>query len=238
MKKVISILLMILLVLCTTKVQATSDSFNTTLTINNSQAKRGDTITVTIGLKDIAIRSGEKGIGAYTAEIKFDSSVLEYVSADGVGKWEAPLYQDGYITSNTNDAEVVTTTQNIATITFKVKENASLGETLVSVANFSGSAVQADILASSNGSAKLTIIDNNNNNNNNNNDNNGSSSNRPKDDLENKETQKNSNTIATQNVLPKAGKQQNPFLKILYLLIGLSLIGTIGTVYLLKKKDN
>lgn len=239
MKKVISILLMILLVLCTTKVQAVSDSFNTTLTINNSQAKRGDTITVTIGLKDIAIRSGEKGIGAYTAEIKFDSSVLEYVSADGVGKWEAPLYQDGYITSNTNDAEVVTTTQNIATITFKVKENASLGETSVSVANFSGSALQADILASSNGSAKLTIIDNSNNGSGNNGTgNNGSGSNSQKENLDNKGTQKNSNTISTQNVLPKAGKQSNPFLRILYLLIGLSLIGTIGTVYLLKKKDN
>lgn len=240
MKKVISILLMILLVLCTTKVQAASDSFNTTLTINNSQAKRGDTITVTIGLKDIAIESGEKGIGAYTAEIKFDSSVLEYVSADGVGKWEAPLYQDGYITSNTNDAEVVTTTQNIATITFKVKENASLGETSVSVANFSGSALQADILASSNGSAKLTIVDNNNNNGSGNNGtgNNGSSSNGQKENVDNKGTQKNSNTIVAQNVLPKAGKQSNPFLRILYLLIGLSLIGTIGTVYVLKKKDN
>lgn len=235
MKKVISILLMILLVLCTTKVQAASDSFNTTLTINNSQVKRGDTVTVTLGLKDIAIESGEKGIGAYTAEIKFDSSVLEYVSADGVGKWEAPLYQDGYITSNTNDAEVVTTTQNIATITFKVKENASLGETSVSVANFSGSALQADILASGNGSAKLTIVDNNNNNGSGNN---GSSSNGQKENLDNKGTQKNSNTIVAQNVLPKAGKQSNPFLRILYLLIGLSLIGTIGTVYLLKKKDN
>ena len=221
---------MILLVLCTTKVQAASDSFNTTLTINNSQVKRGDTVTVTLGLKDIAIESGEKGIGAYTAEIKFDSSVLEYVSADGVGKWEAPLYQDGYITSNTNDAEVVTTTQNIATITFKVKENASLGETSVSVANFSGSALQADVLASSNGSAKLTITDNSNNN--------GSGSNGQKENLDNKGTQKNSNTVATQKVLPKAGKQSNPFLRILYLLIGLSLIGTIGTVYLLKKKDN
>lgn len=231
MKKIISIMLMILLVICTTKVQAANDSFGTTLTINNSQAKRGDTVTVTIGLKDIAIESGEKGIGAYTAEIKFDSSVLEYVSTDGVGKWEAPLYQDGFITSNTNDAEVVTTTQNIATINFKVKENASLGETSISVANFSGSTVGPDILASSNGSTKLTIIDNSNNGNNN-------SDNNHKDNLENKETQKNVNTASGQNVLPKAGKQQNPLIMILYILIGLSIIGVIGFVYLLKKKDN
>ena len=104
MKKIISIMLMVLFVVCTTKVQAASDSFGTTLTINNSQAKRGDTITVTMGLKDIAIESGEKGIGAYTTEIKFDSSVLEYVSTNGTDKWEAPLYLDGFITSNTIDA--------------------------------------------------------------------------------------------------------------------------------------
>lgn len=233
MKKIISIMLMILLVLCTTKVQAANDSFNTTLAINNSQAKRGDTITVTIGLKDIAIESGEKGIGAYTAEIKFDSSVLEYVSADGVGKWEAPLYQDGFITSNTNDAEVVTTTQNIATVTFKVKENASLGETLLSVADFSGSAVQTDILASSNGATKLTIIDNNNNNSSNNN--NGNSQ---KNAQESKTAQEGLNTLSGSNALPKAGKEQNPLLTILYILIGLSIVAVIGVIYLLRNRKN
>ncbi len=231
MKKIISIMLMVLFVVCTTKVQAASDSFGTTLTINNSQAKRGDTITVTMGLKDIAIESGEKGIGAYTTEIKFDSSVLEYVSTNGVGKWETPLYQDGLMTSNTNDAEVVTTTQNIATITFKVKENAKVGETSISVANFSGSTAGPDILASTNGTTKLTITDNNNNNG-------TGSGNGQKDNLENKTTQENLNTVSGQNVLPKAGKQQNPFLMILYTLVGLSIIGVVGFVYLLKNRED
>lgn len=225
MKKIISIMLMLLLVVCTTKVQAASDSFDTTLTINNSQAKRGDTITVTIGLENIAIKSGEKGIGAYTAGIQFDSSVLEYVSTNGTDKWEAPLYQDGYITSNTKDAEVVSSTQSIGTITFKVKENAKLGETSISVTNFSGTTVELDVLASSNGNANLTVIDNN-------------SNNSQKDNLEDKITQKNSNTVSGQNVLPKAGKEENPFLMILYALIGLGIIGVIGCVYLLKNKED
>lgn len=223
MKKVISILLMILFVMVTANVQAASDSFHTTLTINNSQAKRGDTITVTIGLKDIAIESGEKGIGAYTAEIQFDSSVLEYVSVNGTDKWEAPLYQDGFITSNTKDAKVVTTTQSIATITFKVKENAKLGETSIALRNFSGSAARLDILASSNGATKLTIIDNNSSNSIN-------SSNSKKDNLENKKVQENSNTTSDLSVLPKTGEKQNPMVMILYTLIGLSIIGVIGLV--------
>ena len=223
MKKTISIIVMILLVVCTTKVYAVKDSFHTTLTIRNSQAKRGDTIAVTIGLKDIAIESAEKGIGAYTAEIQFDSSVLEYVSVNGTDKWEAPLYQDGFITSNTKDAKVVNTTQSIATITFKVKENAKLGETSIALRNFSGSAAGPDILASSNGATKLTIIDNNTSNSIN-------SGNSKKDNLEDNKAQENSNTKSDLSVLPKTGEEQNPMVMILYTLIGLSLIGVIGLV--------
>lgn len=223
MKKTISIIVMILLVVCTTKVYAVKDSFHTTLTIRNSQAKRGDTIAVTIGLKDIAIESAEKGIGAYTAEIQFDSSVLEYVSVNGTDKWEAPLYQDGFITSNTKDAKVVNTTQSIATITFKVKENAKLGETSIALRNFSGSAAGPDILASSNGATKLTIIDNNTSNSIN-------SGNSKKDNLEDNKAQENSNTKSDLAVLPKTGEEQNPMVIILYTLIGLSIIGVIGLV--------
>lgn len=225
MKKIMSILLMILFVIGATNVQAANDSFGTTLTINNSQAKRGDTITVTIGLKDIAIESGEKGIGAYTAEIQFDSSVLEYVSVNGTDKWEAPLYQDGFITSNTKDAKVVTTTQSIATITFKVKENAKLGETSIALRNFSGSAAGPDILASSNGATKLTIIDNSSN-----------STNTKKDNLKDNKAQENSNTTSDLSVLPKTGEEQNPMVMILYTLIGLSIIGVIGLV--IEKTEN
>ena len=223
MKKTISIIVMILLVVCTTKVYAVKDSFHTTLTIRNSQAKRGDTIAVTIGLKDIAIESAEKGIGAYTAEIQFDSSVLEYVSVNGTDKWEAPLYQDGFITSNTKDAKVVNTTQSIATLTFKVKENAKLGETSIALRNFSGSAAGPDILASSNGATKLTIIDNNTSNSIN-------SGNSKKDNLEDNKAQENSNTKSDLSVLPKTGEEQNPMVMILYTLIGLSIIGVIGLV--------
>ena len=224
MKKIISIILVILLLVCTTKVYAAKDSFHTTLTINHTQAKRGDTVTVTIGLKDIAIESAEKGIGAYTAEIQFDSSVLEYVSVNGTNKWEAPLYQDGFITSNTKDAKVVNTAQSIATITFKVKENAKLGETSIALRNFSGSAAGPDILASSNGATKLTIIDNNSSNT----INSSNSSNSKKDNLQDNKAQENSNTESDLSVLPKTGEEQNPMVMILYTLIGLSIIGIIG----------
>lgn len=161
-KKIIAIMLSILLLFVTTQVYATNDHFNTTIQTNNSQAKRGDTVTVTIGLKDIAIESGEKGIGSYTAGIKFDSSVLEYVSTNGTDKWDAPFYQDGLITATTKDGQVVNTAQNIGTITFKVKEDAKLGETTIGLTNFKGSTVLTDVVATDE-VTKLSITDNNNN---------------------------------------------------------------------------
>lgn len=183
-RKIICIILMMLLLL-STKVCAAGDSFSTTLNIDKEEAKRGDTVTITIGLKDIDIKSGEKGIGAYTAEIKFDDSVLEYSESNGTSKWKEPFYQSKAIASSTKDGEVVNTDQNIGTITFKVKDNANLGETVIYLNNFFGSTAETDISATKNKSVKVTVVDDNNGDDNNGEDNNpgndgsGSNNNKP-----------------------------------------------------------
>ena len=97
-KKTISIILTVILLLFTTKVYAANDSFKTALSVNNSTVKRGENVIVTILLNNISIESGEKGIGAYTSKLDFDSSVLEYVETKGTDKWEAPFYQEKQIT--------------------------------------------------------------------------------------------------------------------------------------------
>lgn len=213
-KKIIGILLMALLMI-TTNVYASDDSFETTLTANNIQAKPEDTITVTIGLSDIAIQSGEKGIGAYTGSIKFDSSVFEYVSTGATDKWEAPFYQNGLITGNTKNGEAVNTAQNIGTITFKVKKDAKLGETTIELKNFSGSTALTDVDAS-NKSIKLTIVGNNTNDNNNNN---GTSNNGGNDNSQNNGNNNSSNNNSninenkTTNILNNASKSDNTTVK-------------------------
>ncbi len=156
-KKLIELILITVLLLLTSNVYAATNSFKATLNVNNSSVKIGDTVTITIQLSDIAIESGEQGIGAYTAKLDFDSSILEYVSTSGTSKWEAPLYQDKLIAGNTNDGEVVKEAQNIGTITFKVKENATLGETTITLTNFSGSNAESDISADDS-SIKLTVL--------------------------------------------------------------------------------
>ena len=145
-KKTISIILTIILLLFTTSVYAANDSFNTSLSVNKSSVEQGENVIVTINISDISIESGEKGIGAYTAKLDFDSSVLEYVETNGTDKWEAPFYQDKQITGTTADGKVVDTNQNIGTITFKVKENAPVGETTIKLTNFSGSTAETDVM--------------------------------------------------------------------------------------------
>lgn len=158
-KKMIGILLIAFIIL-TTKVYAAGDKFETTLKASSSNIKRESTVTITIGLDKISIENGDKGIGGYTGKIRFDSSVLEYVSATGTDKWEKPTYQDGLITATTSDGEVVKTTQSIATITFKVKKDAKLGESIISLENFSGTNAVNDI-STDNKSIKVTIVDQN-----------------------------------------------------------------------------
>lgn len=160
-KYIISIIIAILLLLASANVYAANDTLKTALKVDNSQVKKGENVKVTIALSDIAIQSGEKGIGAYTASIDFDSSILEYVSTSETDNWEAPFYQDSLIIGNTKNYEVVKTAQDIGIITFKVKENAKIGETTIKLTNFSGSNAVSDVDASES-SIKISIVENNN----------------------------------------------------------------------------
>ena len=154
-EKIIGIILIIMLIF-SQNVYAFNDSFKTNLSVNTSQVKKGENVTVNISLSDIAIESGEKGIGAYTAKIDFDSSVLEYVSTGGTQNWEAPFYKEKMIVGNTSNGEVMKTSGSIGTITFKVKDDAKAGETTIKLTNFSGSTAVTDVSAS-NTSVKLTV---------------------------------------------------------------------------------
>ena len=156
-RSIIGIVLISILFILTANVYASTDSFKTSLSTNHSTLKRGEEVIVTIALSDIAIESGDKGIGAYTARIDFDSSVLEYVDTNGTDKWEAPFYQDALLVGNSDNGEVAKNAENIGTITFKVKEDAKLGETTIKLTNFSGSTGENDVVAEDS-TITITII--------------------------------------------------------------------------------
>ncbi len=165
--KIYSIICIILttIVLLTSNVCAANDSFKTKMTVSNSTVTKEDEFTVAIELNSINIESGEKGIGAYTAKLDYDSSVLEIEKTDGAGSWEDPVVEGKLIVGNTSDGKVVSNTTQIGTITFKVKDSAKIGETTISLSNFYGSNAVDDILGESS-SVKVNIVDNNGNDNN------------------------------------------------------------------------
>ncbi len=246
-KRIIGILLIALLII-TTNVYAANDSFETTFTANKTQAKAEDTIVVTIGLSNIAIESGEKGIGGYTGSIKFDSSIFEYVSTSGTNKWETPFYENGLITATTKDGQVINNAQNVGTITFKVKKDAKVGETTIGLEKFSGTTGESDVDAS-NKSIKVTIVDDGNNTGNNNgnsnssgnNSNSGNSSNNSSKPVNNSNGNNSQNTSTNKSdklnikkgVLPKAGNSN----VVIFIAIGVCILLAIVLYVRFKKTD-
>ena len=152
---VIAIVFITMLAL-STNVNAATDSYKVSLSADHSQVHIGDEIKLTVSLSDIAIESGEKGIGAYGCNIEFDSSIFEYTSTEGTEKWDEPFYESKKIIGTTKDGKVVNTAQDIGTITLKVKENATLGDTTIKLTNFSASNAVSEI-ETSDTSVKVTI---------------------------------------------------------------------------------
>ncbi len=212
-KKIIYIVLAILLI-STVNVYA-ADSFKTKLSVDSSSKKLEDEVVVTISLSNIAIESGEKGIGAYTAKVDFDSSVFEFVETSGTKNWEAPMYEDGLIVGITAQGNVAKEDQEIGSITFKVKKDAKLGETTIKLTNFSGSSVASDIDAKDS-SVKINITTKNGSNNNNSEDNNdnkdsnnANQSNQNNNDSNNKDNQNNNSSKDSGSESKKDSNQNN-----------------------------
>lgn len=230
-RKIVSIALIIILLL-TTKAFAANDNFTATLKANSSELKREDTVIITIGLKDINVESGDKGIGAYTASIEFDPNVLEYVATSGTEKWEKPKYTEKLLVGETVDGEVVKEAQSIGTITFKVKKDAKIGETTITLKDFYGTTAENDVLAKTE-PIKLTIVDNSNNNDNNNNsgNDNNNNSNNNNNQIQNPNINNITNDNTANGTLPKTGEEN-------IILIGcIGLVIACSTFCYIKMKD-
>ncbi len=157
MQKILSILLVALLIL-TTRIYAAEDRYDTTIQASPKQAKEGDKVEITLGISNLAIESGEKGIAGYTGKLTYDEDIFEYVSSKGTDQWDPPLCQKGYISSHTTSGEVVTTTQSIGSINLRVKEGAKLGETSITLENFMGATMGTTEVPAASQTTKVTIV--------------------------------------------------------------------------------
>lgn len=139
-KKYIILLIMIVILSVGFNVNAeTTDEYSIKLTSSNTTLEAGDIITISLKVDNINIQSGEKGIGAYEGTIVYDSNIFEDLKMSGNDVWDTPIENEGRFTSVKSDGICTNQSQEVAKITLKVKENASLGSTKIEIKDFEAS---------------------------------------------------------------------------------------------------
>ena len=133
-KIVIITTLLLIFILSINTFAASEESFELKLTASTESVNPGQTFSVDIVLDNIKVTTGDLGIGAYSAVIKYDTNILEILNVTAATGWEA-MSNEGNIVVNTTNAEVVKEKQNTAKINFKVKETAKLEETEIKIEN-------------------------------------------------------------------------------------------------------
>lgn len=133
--KIFILILLSMLALITT-VNGAENSYIMELTASKTEVTEGEEFYITI---EVDPTNFEGGIGAYMAEIKYDSSIFEITKIEGLGTWDTPTINEGKIIATTNDGECVTTKQEIARITFVAKADIINTTSEIVVENFQGS---------------------------------------------------------------------------------------------------
>lgn len=133
--KIFILILLIILALITT-VNGAENSYIMELNASKTEVTEGEEFYITI---EIDPTNFEGGIGAYMAEIKYDSNIFEITNLEGLGNWDTPIINEGKIIATTNDGECVTTKQEIARITFVAKADIINTTSEIVVENFQGS---------------------------------------------------------------------------------------------------
>ena len=135
---ILSILCIILTLFSTNSFAEGEESFDLELEASSITLNPGDTFSVDIIIDNINVTSGDQGIGAYQAKIIYDENVLELVNVTAAFGWEV-LENEGNMVANTSTGEVVQERTTTATINFRVKDDAEIGNIVISLESIQGS---------------------------------------------------------------------------------------------------
>lgn len=141
---IISMIFLIIAALTTVSMAAEGDSFTLSLEPVSSELTRGENFEVKVFLDDIQVVSGEQGIAGYTARITYDENILSLENVSASSGWEAKE-NEGAVVVNTSNAEVVKDRTETIVITFKVNDNANIGNTTIGIENIEGTSIAETI---------------------------------------------------------------------------------------------
>lgn len=213
-----AIVLVIISILSFITISMAADTmYQIELLSDKTEVREGETFIVTVEIDPTNV---EGGIGAYIAEIKYDTAIFEITNLEGIGNWETPIINEGKMIATTKDGECVTTKQEIAKITFVAKTDVVNTTSEITVENFEASNTETILPTES----KKVEIGNK-----------QSDTNEDENEIYNTiEGENNNNQNTTSNLkLPYAGLQKT-MIPIIVLIVGI----VIGIVYYKKRYKN
>ncbi len=142
MKKILKILVLVFILVSFATISKAAN-VGVTLTPSSKKVKKGAEVTVEIKVNNFTREGDQKAI---EMKLGYDTNALEFKSYQGKNNWSIVKSSDntGFVASKEG---TVNSTETVMAITFKVKENAALGSTRVTV---------SDILTSSDGDEEET----------------------------------------------------------------------------------
>ena len=133
-KKIVITLLTILTVMALMISKSfAAGSYSASLTPNNSKVTKGSEVKVTLKLSGISVDGGINGV---VGTLKFDTDILTLSKSEGLDNWTVTYNEDNKKLV-IDSAEAITTDKDIATFTFKVKENTSATNAAIQLVSIS-----------------------------------------------------------------------------------------------------
>ena len=217
-KKIVITLLTILTVMALMISKSfAAGSYSASLTPNNSKVSKGSELKVTLKLSGISVDGGINGV---VGTLKFDTDILTLSKSDvkGLDGWTVTYNEDNK-KLEIDSAEAITTDKEIATFTFKVKDNTTATNAAIQLVSISAANSTLDnAISISDISTNITIgtsIGGNNNSSNSNsisNDTNNSTSNTTGNQTNNN-TARNSvaNTVSKESNTTTVNNENMPY---------------------------
>ena len=240
MKKIISLILISMLTIICLSIKAfatTNTNFAVELIANKTKLNRGDTVEVSVKIKDLT-DVGE-GINAFMGTLEYDTNVFETVTkADMKAQngWDTPEYNEENGKVITVKGDYITEEEVIFTINLKVKDDATFGETILGFKE-PEAANDNDYIGES-FELNLEIVEkqvenpDTENPNENDNDNDSNNDNNNNDNNQNNDDKKEDNTVTNQK-LPYTGKTM------IFIAIGLIILSVISIIsYISYRRNN
>lgn len=131
MKKTLKIFLSMILALCImVPVMAANENVTSSLSASKNEVKKGEELTVTLQINNLPTSNTK----ALEGKIGFDSSKLELQNNENLNSWITTLSTDGTGMASYKTGSSTANEQTL-NLTFKVKDNAEVGDTTISVSN-------------------------------------------------------------------------------------------------------